>query len=89
MHRYQNLRKGGAMPQTSAPRTPPDELEDRLLTIPEVAGFLACGRTHVYGLIRDGALPSIKWGDKRVGNRRVRLSAVRKFVADLENAQTL
>ena len=60
-------------------------MEDRLLTIPEVPGYLACSRTHVFDLIRDKLAA---FGLVGVANRRVRLSAVRKFVADREEAQT-
>jgi excisionase family DNA binding protein len=40
-----------------------------LLTIPEAARRLSCGRTFIYGLVRQGALPCVHLG------RSARISA--------------
>lgn len=50
-----------------------------LLTPEQVADALSCGRTHVFGLIQSGALPSVKLGRLR----RVPASAVEAYVARL------
>lgn len=48
-----------------------------LLTVEEAAKRLRCGRTLVYDLLRDGRLPAV-----RVGRRRlVKVTDVDKFVA--------
>jgi excisionase family DNA binding protein len=54
-----------------------------LLTPGEAAGRLRIGRTHIYSLLRDGAIPSVKIG--RV--RRVRVRDVDRFVERLLKEQ--
>jgi excisionase family DNA binding protein len=47
-----------------------------LLTVSEAARFLSIGRSSIYVLMRDGALPSVKVGR----SRRVRTSDLRDYV---------
>lgn len=53
-----------------------------LLSVPEVARMLSCGRTNVYHLMSTGALESVKLG----GLRRVPAAAVEAYVARLRAA---
>lgn len=48
-----------------------------LLTVPEVAATLQCGRTYVYALISGGELPTIKLGRLT----RIPAAAIHAFVA--------
>jgi excisionase family DNA binding protein len=41
-----------------------------LLTVLEAAALMRCGRTRVFGLLRDGDLPSTKVGRARLIPRR-------------------
>jgi excisionase family DNA binding protein len=50
-----------------------------LLTPEEAAQVLRVGRSKVYDLIRTGTLRSVKIG----GSRRISISALAEFVADL------
>ncbi|HEY8479837.1 MAG TPA: helix-turn-helix domain-containing protein [Spirillospora sp.] len=60
-----------------------DDLEPLLLKPERVAMLLSIGRTKVYELMRSGALPSVRFG----GSRRVPATALRDFVARLEQEQ--
>jgi excisionase family DNA binding protein len=51
-----------------------------LLDIPEVASLLGLGRTHIYGYVMRGELPSLKLGRRR----KVTVEAVREFVTKLQ-----
>lgn len=51
---------------------------DTLLTVKEVAGRLAIGRTTVYELIARGELPALRIGRAR----RIPASAVARFIAE-------
>lgn len=42
------------------------DIEDKLMTVKEVAEFLQVNKNTVYGLIRAGKLPSIKLGSLKV-----------------------
>jgi excisionase family DNA binding protein len=52
---------------------------DRLIPIPEVIERLGIGRTSVYAALRDGTLPSIKLGRRRL----VPASAFRTYLQSL------
>jgi excisionase family DNA binding protein len=52
--------------------------QERLLTVKEVAGMLAIGRTTVYELIARGEIPAVKIGRAR----RIPSSAIDRFIAD-------
>ncbi|TMR00148.1 helix-turn-helix domain-containing protein [Actinomadura soli] len=51
-----------------------------LLKPERAAVLLSIGRTKVYELMRSGALPSVRFG----GSRRIPATALRQFVAQLE-----
>ena len=53
-----------------------DLIEDGLERISETARFLGVSRSHVYRLIQDGVLPSVKIGK----SRRVPVRAVHELV---------
>lgn len=57
----------------------PASTNDRLLTIPDVAERLQTSKQNVYELLRKGFLPYLIIGDKKV-----RESALVKFMADCE-----
>jgi excisionase family DNA binding protein len=59
--------------------TSPAQLAPLLLTPEEAAQVLRVGRSKVYDLIRTGTLRSVKIG----GSRRISISALAEFVADL------
>ena len=61
---------------TTAPATKPSRM---LLTIPEVAAELGCGRDTVYALISRGDLPSVHIGKLR----RIRLTDLTTYVDSL------
>jgi excisionase family DNA binding protein len=50
-----------------------------LLSVPEAARVLSCGRTNVYHMISTGQLESVKLG----GLRRIPAAAVEAYVARL------
>ena len=50
-------------------RAAPAPTDGEWLTVAEAAARMHCGRTKVFGLIRDGALPSVKVGRARVLKR--------------------
>jgi excisionase family DNA binding protein len=52
--------------------------QESLLTVKEVAGRLAIGRTTVYDLIARGEIPAIRIGRAR----RIPSSALDRFIAD-------
>lgn len=54
-------------------------MEKQILIANEVAGMLRIDRQRVYELVRQGAIPSI-----RLGERQIRFSrqAIEKFIAD-------
>lgn len=54
-------------------------LADALLRVEEVARLIGKGRTFTYGLIKDGAIVSVRVG----GSRRVRKSDLDAYVASL------
>jgi excisionase family DNA binding protein len=62
---------------------------ERMLTVGEAADLLGVDRSQVYHWIRSGRLPSLQYpgrtGSDR-GPRRIRQSAVDKFLADCERA---
>jgi len=55
-----------------------DNTKDRYITIQSVAETLSCTEQHIYALIREGALVSIK-----IGGRAVRISerSLQEFIA--------
>lgn len=53
-----------------------NELDDRLMTVPEVAKHFNCSHQTVWRMINTGVLKSLKLGR----NRRVRLSDLREYV---------
>ena len=54
--------------------------EKMLYTLADVAAALSVGRSKVYGLVRSGALPSVRIG----GSRRVRGEELAGYVDSLE-----
>ncbi len=54
------------------------DLEDRLLTVAEVADTMRVSNMTVYRLIRSGELPAIRVGK----NYRLRRTEVQQFLAD-------
>lgn len=54
-----------------------------LLTVPETCLALGLGRSHVYGLIQRGELPSILVGR----SRRIPVAALERFVEERLEAQ--
>ena len=65
---------------SSAPATPAPVLE--ALSIDETCRVSGIGRTKVYELIRDGILPTVKLGKRRL----VRPGTLRRVLASLEHA---
>ena len=62
-------------------------ISDGLERISEAAAFLGMSRSHVYRLIRDGVLPSVKIGkSRRVPIRAVRDLALNCIVSDSDEA---
>lgn len=57
----------------------PVSLQDRLLTVAEVAERLATSKTMIYGLINKGILPYLEVGDKKI-----RESTLVQFIAEYE-----
>jgi excisionase family DNA binding protein len=57
-------------------------MDDRLLTVPQVAERLSHGRTRTYELLRSGRLPSVVVGPRA---RRVRQSDLNRFIASLND----
>jgi len=55
-------------------------MESFLYTVQEVAETLKLSRSKVYGLIKDGGLPSVKIG----GSRRLRKQDIAQYVESLE-----
>ncbi len=51
-----------------------------LYDIPEVASMLGLGRSHVYGYVMRGDLPSLKLGRRR----KITVEAVREFIQRLQ-----
>lgn len=51
-----------------------------MLSVPEVAAELGCGRDTVYALIASGKLPSVLIGERL---RRVRRQDLERFIAEL------
>jgi excisionase family DNA binding protein len=64
------------------PDQPADTLRP-LNEVPEVAQYLRCGRTHVFALIRSGALGSVKVGRKRL----IPATAVHAYLASLDGQE--
>ena len=58
------------------PRT--EELTEYLMTVEELRQFLRVGRTYAYGMLADGAMPSVRLGRAL----RVRRSDVERFVEE-------
>ena len=62
---------------------------ERMLTVGEAADQLGVDRSQIYHWIRNGRLPSVQYpgrtGSDR-GPRRIRQTAVDKFLADCEHA---
>ena len=58
------------------PRT--EVLTEYLMTVEQVRRFLSIGRTHIYALIGDGALPHVRIGR----SLRVRRSDLERFVEE-------
>ena len=54
--------------------------EKMLYTLADVAAALSVGRSKVYGLVRSGALPSVRIG----GSRRVRGEDLASYVDSLQ-----
>lgn len=76
--------------QTSQSKTN-ELISDGLERVSETARFLGVSRSHVYRLIQEGVLPSVKIGK----SRRVPVRAVRElvlknmdFVSETENSQS-
>ncbi len=51
-----------------------------MLSVPEVAAELGCGRDTVYALLASGRLPSVLIGERL---RRVRRQDLEQFIAEL------
>ena len=58
-------------------------MESFLYTVQEVAETLKLSRSKVYGLIKDGGLPSVKIG----GSRRLRKQDIAQYVESLGTTQ--
>jgi excisionase family DNA binding protein len=60
---------------------------ERMLTVAEAAGQLGVDRSAIYHWIRSGRLPSVQYPSRGAsrGPRRIRQSALDKFVADCES----
>jgi len=58
------------------PRT--EELTEYLMTVEELRQFLRVGRTFTYGILADGAMPTLRLGRAL----RVRRSDVERFVEE-------
>ena len=58
-------------------------MESFLYTVQEAAETLKMSRSKVYGLIKQGALPSVKIG----GSRRLRKQDIAQFVESLGTTQ--
>jgi excisionase family DNA binding protein len=58
------------------PRT--EESTEYLMTVEQVRRFLSIGRTHIYALIGDGALPHVRIGR----SLRVRKSDLTQFIEE-------
>jgi excisionase family DNA binding protein len=54
-----------------------------LLTVPEAAESLGCGKSTLYGLLTAGKLRSVHVGR----SRRIPLSALEEFIAGLESEE--
>lgn len=65
--------------RNQAPTRP--AVERRLLTLDEAAGALSIGRTKLHGLLRSGALASVRIGTAR----RVRVEAIDAYLASLSD----
>lgn len=62
-------------------------ISDGLERISEAAAFLGMSRSHVYRLIREGVLPSVKIGkSRRVPIRAVRDLALNSMVSGSDEA---
>jgi excisionase family DNA binding protein len=73
--------KGRAAPNKGAPV--PENPEQKLLRVPEVAGRLRLSRRTVLGYIRAGALEAINVGQgSRLPAYRVSEAALDRFLAD-------
>ena len=59
----------------------PDPGRRMLLSVPEVAAELGCGRDTVYALLSSGLLPSVRVGARL---RRIRRQDLQAYVASLE-----
>lgn len=57
-----------------------------MLSVPEVAAELGCGRDTVYALIASGTLPSVVISERL---RRIRRRDLEQYVADLPLSQPL
>lgn len=60
-------------------------MEDRLMSIPDVARMLAVNRGTVYEWMKLGRLKSIRLPD---GRQRIALSEVERFISSLEGSHT-
>ena len=65
-------------------KQPSSEVEQLLLTIPQVARSLNIGRTMVYELIKREGLPTVKFG----AATRVRAAALKSWVEKREQQQS-
>lgn len=64
------------------PRGPREDVE--LVTVEDALGLLRVSRFTLYRLMNSGELPSISFGK----SRRIRLSALRKYLDRLEHQAT-
>ena len=78
------MRYGEKSVTTTAPA--PTSHPRMMLTVPEVAAELGCGRDTVYALIASGNLPSVLIGARL---RRVRRQDLEQYIADLPQSRPL
>jgi excisionase family DNA binding protein len=63
---------------------PPDAATRMLMTVPEVARELGCGRDTVYALLASGDLPSVRLAGRL---RRIRRGDLEAFVASMVSSR--
>jgi excisionase family DNA binding protein len=73
-------RRGNKLPRTLECR--PSCPEPEAVSIEEARRLFGIGRTKLYELIRDGVLPTVKLGKRRL----VRPATMRRVLASLERA---